>query len=54
MLYQGHAGFEFTRQLDHFLDCVAGHATPETGGRYARDLMQTILTAYDREGSQMG
>ena len=43
VLYQGPAGFEFTPQLAHFLDCVAGWAEPETGGPYARALMAAIL-----------
>jgi predicted dehydrogenase len=46
MLYQGTAGFEFTPQLAHFLDCLAGRAEPETGGPYARALMAAILQGY--------
>jgi predicted dehydrogenase len=53
VLYRGPAGFEFTPQLDHFLDCVAGQAQPETGGAYARALMSAIDQAYRTQGGNV-
>jgi len=49
VVYEGPASFEFTPQLAHFLDCVAGLATPETGGAYSRHLMAAILRGYEDE-----
>lgn len=50
VLYQGPGGFEFTPQLDHFIDCVANGTRPETDGPYARAIMAAILQAYTTQG----
>lgn len=47
ILHDGPAGFEFTPQLEHFLDCLAQGTEPETGGAYARDLMAAIIQGYN-------
>ncbi len=46
------AGFEFTPQLAHFPDCVAGLATPKTGVAYARHLMAAIPRGYEDEAQR--